>query len=187
MLSLVNLLRISTINMKNFFQKFLILGLIFVSVLTGVFFAFKSTKKAVKIDITAQKILDKGINYARNNNIDAAIGEFSALTQMYPHLALGYYNLGLAYIQKNQVDASIEAWEKALSLDSKYAEVYFNLGLAYKIQHRNNKAVECFSKYILLQPNDPKVSFIKNEIEKLKQPFIGNEEVGRALFLTKLI
>lgn len=134
----------------------------------------------------AKILLNEGIQKIQSGKINDAILDFQDLTKLYPKLIVAHYNLGLAYAKNNQLNEAIASWEEVVSIDQNYADAYYNLGQAYKMTKDNRKAVENLVRYTILRPSDPQISFIKDEIAKMKEPNIGTGVVGRISITDKV-
>lgn len=127
----------------------------------------------------ARNLLNEGATKMRTGNYKEAAKYFQDLVNLYPDIKEGYLNLGLAYAKDNQLKKSTSYWEQAVKIDNKYSDAYYNLGLTYKILKNNNKAVENLTRYILLNPEDPHLKMIKEEISQLREPYLGSGLIGR--------
>ena len=87
--------------------------------------------------VTAQTLTPEAIEHARagvdaqqKGDIETAIKEFKAVTELQPELAAAFVNLGAAYVQRGDYALSISAFERALALNPNLIGAHQMLGTA---------------------------------------------------------
>ncbi|MCW9732396.1 tetratricopeptide repeat protein [Avibacterium sp. 20-15] len=97
----------------------------------------------------AKKIFNKGLNFYKNKNLEAAIDTWSSITRGDDKeaYALSRFNLGNLYQETNEKDEAIKAWSSITREDDKeaYAWSRFNLGNLYKETNDKDEAIKAWS------------------------------------------
>ena len=97
----------------------------------------------------AEKIFDEGLEFYKNNDLDAAIESWSSITREEDKeiFAMSRFNLGILYDQNNNQEKAIEAWSSITREDDRkiYANSRFNLGFLYKENNNQGKVIEVWS------------------------------------------
>jgi len=81
------------------------------------------------------------------------------MTEIDPHDAKAWINLGAALGQTEQPDEEIEAYRKAIQLAPKYAEAWYNLGVAQARREEDAEAIHAYKQSLLLSPKFAKAWF----------------------------
>ena len=81
---------------------------------------------------------------------DAAIADFTRVTQLQPQNPLGHFCRAEAYCGKQDYKASIEDYEAAARLDPTDGATWLNLGLLLEHLGSNAKALEAYKRFIPL-------------------------------------
>jgi len=73
-------------------------------------------------------LINRGVAYKAEGNIDAAIADYSRALKMVPQDALVLSNRANAYLQKGNLDAAAQDIRKSLDLDPKSAAAWYVSG-----------------------------------------------------------
>lgn len=132
-----------------------------------------------RLDQESKNLLHKGISDMQANEYIKALDELNYFIRLNPKNPVGYYNIGIIYLKKNDYPNAIKFWEKALIVDPDYSDAYYNLGLAYKLRKNNRKAVENYAKFLIHNPDFKQKQKIVDEIQQIREPFVGKDFIGR--------
>jgi cytochrome c-type biogenesis protein CcmH/NrfG len=78
-------------------------------------------------------------------------------------------DLGTALFYDNQIDAAIVEFKKTLEVNPRYAQALFNLGVAMLHGKKDPQAaLQYWEKMVELNPDDPQVNLIRQQIQVLK-------------------
>ena len=75
---------------------------------------------------------NRGRQYLREENLEAAISDFSATIAQNPDAYYAYYHRGTAYSALSKFEAAQIDFDKALAINEKYGPVYYAKGLLYE-------------------------------------------------------
>ncbi len=96
-----------------------------------------------------------------------SIGVLRRAMKLSPADAKAPYYLGNLLYDKRQYEQAIKLWEKSRKLDGRFSIVHRNLALAYhNRQHDLNKARRSMSRALLVNPNDARLLFELDQLEK---------------------
>jgi tetratricopeptide (TPR) repeat protein len=93
---------------------------------------------------------NRGNTYARLNEQERAIEDYSKAIELNPNFADAYNNRGSAYAGLNEHRRAIEDYNKAIELNPNYAKAYYNRGTAYYGLNEHEQAIEDYNKAIAL-------------------------------------
>jgi arylsulfatase A-like enzyme/Flp pilus assembly protein TadD len=93
------------------------------------------------------------LNYYRQNDFPAAIGEFQTVLKLSPSYSLANYYLGLSYVGNELWDQAIMAFHKTLSLDATNFSAAYNLGAAYLKLGKVEDAEAAFRQAVKINPD----------------------------------
>ncbi len=102
---------------------------------------------------SASELVELGLDYHEQGELDKAIAEFQQAIQIAPDFVEAHYNLGLAYSDQGEFDAAIAAYEEAIRLAPDLAEAHNGLGNVYFNQNRLEQALEKYEQAARLDPN----------------------------------
>ena len=91
---------------------------------------------------TAKEAVDKGVEYARQGNLDAAISEFNKALALDSGYTRAYYDRALTYHGKGDYAKAVSDYTKAVTLDPNLARAYNNRAITYCYQKEYAKAWE---------------------------------------------
>ncbi len=95
--------------------------------------------------INSSKLYDKGVQTAKEGNLDEAIEIFKKVIEVSPYYSLGHYGLGKCYLQKeDNIKEAIDELKIAVDLDKKLARGYFYLGIAYMYNKNYPYSISAF-------------------------------------------
>jgi tetratricopeptide (TPR) repeat protein len=103
---------------------------------------------------SAGEHLNRGVDYAKQGQLDKAIAEFEEAIKLDPNYVEAHVNLGIGYAKQGMFDKAIAAYEEAIRLDPDIAEAHYNLGLAYAKQGMFDKAIPQYEEALKLNPDD---------------------------------
>lgn len=92
------------------------------------------------------------LNYYRQNDFPAAIGEFQIVLKLSPSYSLADYYLGLSYVGNQAWDQAIAAFQQALQLDATNFSAAYNLGAAYLKLGKVEDAEGAFRQAVKINP-----------------------------------
>ncbi len=72
--------------------------------------------------------INRGLAYAKHNELQLAIEDFESVIKINPELADGYFNLGNILKQLDRVEEARKNFEKTVSLQPKHEQGLYNLG-----------------------------------------------------------
>lgn len=110
----------------------------------------------VDVDSSTQAAYKKALNAMKNGRDDAAITQFSAITQTHPNLAGAFINLGILYISKGRYEDAEKKLLQATMIKPDDAVAQTHLGLTYRHLGKFNEAKQAYD--VALKTN-PKYSF----------------------------
>ena len=90
---------------------------------------------------TAGTFLDRGFLFAKREDWDSAIADFTQAIKLRPAYAYTYYNRGTAYAEKGDYDRAIADFNQAIKLDPSLAAAYNNRGIAYAEKGDYDRAI----------------------------------------------
>lgn len=114
-----------------------------------------TTTAAPPADVDSSTIAayKKALNALQNGREDAAIAQFSAITQTHPNLAGAYINLGIIYIGKGRYEEAEKQLVQATAVKPNDPIAQTHLGIAYR---HLGKFSEARQAYDLALKSDPK-------------------------------
>lgn len=99
-------------------------------------------------------LVNRGIIYNRNGDLQAAIDDFNAALDIDPAIGEAYLNRGNSYYLSSQYDAALADYEAALANDvNKPWAAWYNIGLAYEAKKDKEKARQAYEKALELNPS----------------------------------
>ena len=112
-----------------------------------------AAKPAEKAKIFAPTGYNSAISAAKAGQYDAAIAQFTEVTNSNPDFANAYTNLGLLHAQKRNADEADKAFRKAISLNDKDAVSYNHLGILLREQGKFAEAKAMYQSAIQSKPD----------------------------------
>lgn len=96
-----------------------------------------------------------GDMYARHNDMNKAIEEFSAAIQLNPNYAAAWYNRGNTYKHMNQDDKALTDFQTAVEKDPTIWQGYMNIAVIQFSKGQLPEAEANLHKALQLNPNNP--------------------------------
>jgi tetratricopeptide (TPR) repeat protein len=96
-----------------------------------------------------------GDMYARHNDMNKAIEEFSAAIQLNPNYAAAWYNRGNTYKHMNQDDKALTDFQTAVEKDPTIWQGYMNIAVIQFSKGQLAEAEANLNKALQLNPNNP--------------------------------
>ncbi len=96
----------------------------------------------------------RGSAYARRDELDLAIDDFTKAIRRNPRSLVAYYNRGNAYFTKENFDQAIVDFSRAISLQPDHVLSYNNRGNAYLAKGEIDRAIAEFDKALEIDPNN---------------------------------
>lgn len=113
-------------------------------------------------------LVNRGIIYNRNGDVEAAIDDFNAALEIDSGIGEAYLNRGNSYFLSGQYDAALADYETALANGvNKPWAAWYNIGLAHEAKQNKAEARAAYEKALELNP-----SFA---LAQLKLASIGSE------------
>jgi cytochrome c-type biogenesis protein CcmH/NrfG len=109
------------------------------------------------------------INFDQKNFSDA-VSLYQKALQIKPDALNVRTDMGTAMFYQNRFDEAIAVFQETLKSDPKNAQALFNLGVA--MLHGKNdvkRAIEYWQQLVDLNPDNPQVAMVKEQIQKLKE------------------
>jgi tetratricopeptide (TPR) repeat protein len=160
-------------------KKFLIFIFLSVFFLSGCFLR-NNTKDVIKITkVNKTSSLLTGIKLLNSGKTDAAIKFFSEYEEVYSQNPEYHYYIGQAYYKKRLYSKAYTSFKNSLALDSSRYSLYLNIADTYEKANIKNKAAENFANYVFKSSDSSKNIEIRNKLNKLAEPVIGNDVIGR--------
>jgi cytochrome c-type biogenesis protein CcmH/NrfG len=109
------------------------------------------------------------INFDQKNFGDA-VSLYQKALQIKPDALNVRTDMGTAMFYQNRFDEAIAVFQETLKSDPKNAQALFNLGVA--MLHGKNdvkRAIEYWQQLVDLNPDNPQVAMVKEQIQKLKE------------------
>jgi protein O-mannosyl-transferase len=107
--------------------------------------------------------LNRGIAYAKINELDKAIDDISKAIQLDSdyskadrNLAKAYYNRGNMYMNNRELNKAVYDFGKSIEINPENPRVYYNRGNVFSDLQEYEKALTDYSKAIELDPSDAK-------------------------------
>ena len=100
----------------------------------------------------AKAYLDRGIEKAKQGDLDGALSELNEAIRLDPQSAFAYYNRGVIWGARQNLDRAISEYDQAIKFEPKYAVAYVNRGLAWHNKGNSDRALADFDKAIALKP-----------------------------------
>src|ERR1700684_1252339 len=105
----------------------------------------------------AEAYNSRGTVYFNTNDLDRAIGDFSAASKLDPDLSLPYFALayrrrGVGFAERKDFDRAIADYDEAIRLDPSSFEDHYDRGGAFAAKNDLDRAVADFSEAIKLNP-----------------------------------
>jgi len=92
--------------------------------------------------------------YSAQNNIDAAVADYSAAIRATPDEPPAYYERGIIYASQGEFDKALKDMSQVASIRPDYPTTYYYLGLLNNELKKYPDAVTQFNAYIKLVPDD---------------------------------
>lgn len=123
--------------------------------------------------------LDTGLNFLKSGNIDSAIGFFKEYEEFYTNNPKFYSYFGQALFKKGLYKESSKVFKKSLALNNKQYGLYLDIAYACEKANLPTEATENFINYVFKSNNYSKNTEIRDELNKIARPQIGNGIIGK--------
>ena len=100
----------------------------------------------------ARREFDRGVQDARNNNLQSATQRLEKAVAEYDKYAAAWYQLGTAYAASQQTEKALQAYEKAIAADPQYVPPYVGLAALELQNNRYESALASIDKALQLDP-----------------------------------
>jgi tetratricopeptide (TPR) repeat protein len=120
-----------------------------------------------------QPLLQRGMNYLKNNNMEKAIEVFEKGTTLSPQDFRMFTYLGIAYAKSGKHNLAIGALQSAIQLRPDIASIRYNLGLVYQDDGLIELAIYQFEKALEI---DPTYKLAEDALNILKKK-MENEDI----------
>jgi len=110
------------------------------------------------------------LNFDQKNYGDA-VNLYKTALEVRPDALNVRTDMGTAMFYQERFDDAIAEFQQVLQSDPKNAQALFNLGVT--MLHGKNdpkRALEYWERMIATNPNHPQAAFVKEQIQKLKEP-----------------
>jgi tetratricopeptide (TPR) repeat protein len=126
----------------------------------------------LKGNYTAAIFLLSQIDVAEGD-IDQAIANVSAATQIRPNDPLVFFQLGILRYQNENYTGAVTAFESAVILNNFYDNARYFLGLSYEQENRTEEAIVQFEILEQRYPQNEEIKFILSNLRDGVSPFTG--------------
>lgn len=117
-------------------------------------------------------LLRRGRKALEEDQIDAAIEHFTALTDHAPEFAEGWHGLARAYFEAELYGPTLDALGHVMALNPDHYHAIFGLGALFEQFSQYNRAGDAFRAVLDLNPHHEEA---KEALERLKRQGIGRE------------
>jgi Tfp pilus assembly protein PilF len=93
-----------------------------------------------------------GLAFAKNGEVEKAIGQFRQALEIHPDDGEVRYNLGVCFFVKGDLDEAVTQYRKALETAPDNAQIHNNLGTALFAKGFEDEAIVQFHKSVEIQP-----------------------------------
>ena len=94
----------------------------------------------------------RGDIYSKEENLEAALADYTKAITLDPESFEGYVNRGVVYFKGKMYVEAIEDYNKAEKLKPNFDKVYLNRGVCYKSLNNFEAALKDFNKVIEKEP-----------------------------------
>lgn len=127
-------------------------------------------KGSFKADNLAATVLSSmGEISLAQGNIDKAKEYFKQAVDNFPTDEVLAYNVGEIFFKQGQTDQAFDYFNTAIKIKETWAPPYLRLGYAHLNKGQYALALENLKKFLVLAPDDPQASTIKNLIPDLEK------------------
>jgi tetratricopeptide (TPR) repeat protein len=162
--------------------------------------------KAIRLNPDyAEAYYNRGVAYSKKDELDKAIGDFSAIIDQkmgavnpLPILDLvfhkpgvmakAYYNRGIAYMDLGQYHKAVADYTEVLRIKPDDADAYFNRAAAYDHLEEHDKEIADYTEVIRIDPDNGITYYIRGlscqelgDKDKAAADFAKAEELGYEL------
>ena len=123
--------------------------------------------------------MSTGIDLLESGDTDAAIKFFKEYEDFFSKSTKYHYYLGQAYYKKGLFSKASKSFEKALAIDNSQTGLFLDIANAYEKANIRNKAIENYVNYVFKSNDASKNIEIRNKLNKLAAPSVGNDVIGR--------
>ncbi len=119
---------------------------------------------AVNQESLFQVFFVRGTAYARNGEIDRAIGDFDQSLKLHPGFPGALYHRGNAFFKLGDIRRAIDDYDQAISRSENFLEAIHRRGIAYETIGDKAKAIDDFRRVLKTAPWDRTA---QDELKKL--------------------
>ncbi|MBU0674969.1 MAG: tetratricopeptide repeat protein [Proteobacteria bacterium] len=102
--------------------------------------------------------VEKGREFFKNGDFDAALGRFNQAIILDPGYAPAYYGSAQVYGARNQMSQAIHYFRKTIELaDPPMVDAYVNLGIALMVTGKEDESFQMFQKALEIDPDNRNV------------------------------
>jgi tetratricopeptide (TPR) repeat protein len=106
-----------------------------------------------KVPAEAKAAYEQAMKAVGENNVDAAISEFTRALSLYPQYLGALDDLGALYMKLDRLDEAISTFTQAVSLNPRHYAARLNLGVAYNRQGKHAEAIQVLDKLVKERPS----------------------------------
>ena len=137
--------------------------------------AAKSTPVPAEPDASDGDLVNRGIEKAKNGDLDGAIADFNRAAELNPKDDAPYYNRAQARRLKNDTAGAIADYTKAIQLGSTNPAAYNNRGNARAETNDRDGAIADYTRAIELKPDYARAYYNRATLKKEKGDTAGAE------------
>jgi len=104
-------------------------------------------------------LINRGCFFSAQGKRKAALRDFKKATEMYPHMAKAWYNLGNIHKENGRWRKALRCYNKVLDIEPDYIKVYNNRAIVYDRMGLFHLAINDFSTVIKLNPDNIKAYY----------------------------
>src|SRR5262245_22500013 len=106
-----------------------------------------------KVPADAKAAYDQAMKAVGENNVDAAIIEFTRALSLYPQYLRALDDMGALYLKLDRLDEAISTFTQAVSLNPRHYAARLNLGVAYNRQGKHAEAIQVLDILVKERPS----------------------------------
>jgi len=126
------------------------------------------TARSLLVREKANEHFERASNYAKNEQYDKAIEEYSKCIEIDPIYSNAYHNRGNIYNIKGYYDNAIADYTKAIEINPKDADHYCGRGGVYYNKNEYDKAIADSTKALELNPQHTRARELREKAEEIK-------------------
>ncbi|MBF0383333.1 MAG: tetratricopeptide repeat protein [Magnetococcales bacterium] len=112
-----------------------------------------------KLLLSAQDVLQQGIDLHQSGRVDDAMTCYRQTLKLLPENSVALSNLGMILHTKGNLKEAIDCYQKATAIDPTLIDAHNNLGVALLDQKQFSEAVECYKQILSINQNSAEAHY----------------------------